>query len=72
MSAFGMGNAWSPGLPRLKDRILWEERGERKFMMQLVVFTYNYQAAKVGYNEIATVYQQPLLKNTSLCQGFTL
>ena len=46
--------------PRLRERILWEERGERKLLLQLAIYLYNYRAEMVGFNQIATVYKQAL------------
>ena len=38
--------------PRLKDRMLYEEYGERRVIMQLMVLLYNFQTSTVGINEI--------------------
>jgi transposase-like protein len=38
--------------PRLKDNFKFEEFGERKIVLHLMVLLYNYQAAKVGINQI--------------------
>ena len=46
--------------PHLKDRILWEERGECKLLMQLVINLFNYRREVVGLNQIATVYKEHL------------
>jgi hypothetical protein len=42
--------------PRLKDRMLYEEKGERRLIMNLIVFLYNYRASVVGLNQIQSVY----------------
>ena len=47
--------------PSLKDRILWEEQGERKLRMQLVIYLFNYRTEVVGLNQIATVYKEHLV-----------
>jgi hypothetical protein len=44
-------------LPRLKDRIIYEEDGERRLIMELFVYLYNYWAAVVGMNQIQSVYR---------------
>ena len=38
--------------PRLNDRMLLEDKGERKVIMQLMVYLHNFQASRVGINEI--------------------
>ena len=38
--------------PRLKDNFQLEEFGERKVILHLMVLLYNYQASKVGINQI--------------------
>ena len=42
--------------PRLTDPFRYEEHGERKVIMQLMVFLYNFQASRVGINEILNSY----------------
>jgi len=63
MSEWGM-RGLQGSFPRLKDRIRWEERGERKFMLQLVIFLYNFRSECVGFNQIASAYL-PHLKGTA-------
>jgi hypothetical protein len=38
--------------PRLKDAVDYEENGERKVILQLMVLLYNYQCVEVGINQI--------------------
>jgi DDE superfamily endonuclease len=42
--------------PRLKDRIHYEENGERAVFMSLVPLLYNFRLEKVGLNQIRNVY----------------
>jgi hypothetical protein len=42
--------------PRLKDDMPYEEQGERKVTLNLMVLLYNFQTARVGMNQIQTVY----------------
>ena len=42
--------------PRLKDPLPYEEFGERKVIVQLMILLYNYQASKIGINEILNSY----------------
>jgi hypothetical protein len=43
-------------IPRIKDKILYEEKGERKLTLQMIVLLYNFRASKVGQKQIASVY----------------
>ena len=38
--------------PRLTERIMYEERGDRKIILSLMVHLYNYQTSQVGINQI--------------------
>ena len=42
--------------PRIKDKFRYEEKGERKLILQMIVLLYNFRASKVGQNQIASVY----------------
>ena len=42
--------------PRLKDPLLFEEMGDRKVILRLMVHLYNYQTAKVGINQIMNTF----------------
>lgn len=42
--------------PRLKERLLLEEFGERKVILNLSVLLYNYQASTVGMNQIFNTF----------------
>jgi DDE superfamily endonuclease len=42
--------------PRLKDKIHFEENGERVVFLSLVPLLYNYRLEKVGLNQIRSVY----------------
>ena len=42
--------------PRLKDNLQYEEFGERKVVLHLMVLLYNFQAAKVGINQIMNTF----------------
>jgi hypothetical protein len=43
-------------LPRLKDRLDYEEKGERQLILELIVYPYNYWASLVGLSQIQSVY----------------
>jgi DDE superfamily endonuclease len=55
MSEWGM-RALQASFPRLKDGMLYEEKGECRLIMNLIVFLYNYRASVVGINQIQLVY----------------
>ena len=38
--------------PRLKDRIVYVERGERRIILEMIVPLYHYRASTVGQNEM--------------------
>ena len=63
MSEWGM-RAVQGSFPRVKDKIKWEDRGERKLLIQLVVYLYNYRSNRVGLNQIKTTFM-PHLQRTA-------
>ena len=48
--------SFQSSFPRIKDRILYEESGERGLILKLFVFLFNYRANKVGINQIKNTY----------------
>ena len=42
--------------PRLKDRLVLEEMGERKVILNLMVLLYNYQASTFSMNQILNTF----------------
>ena len=42
--------------PRLKERFIYEERGERALMLKLIVLIYNFRVNTVGINQIRNTY----------------
>ena len=47
-------------MPRLKDEIHYEEKGERKLILKLVPLLYNLRIARVGLNQITNTYMPHL------------
>ena len=43
-------------MPRLKDKMRYEENGERRRVMKLVPLLYNLRLARVGLNQLRNVY----------------
>ena len=69
LSEWGM-NGLQASFPRLKDRLRYEEQGERKMVMSLIVLLYNFRATNVGFNQISTTFYPSL--NATRKNGFTL
>ena len=69
LSEWGM-NGLQASFPRLKDRLRYEEVGERKLIMSLIVLLYNFCATNVGFNQISTTFFPSL--NATRKNGFTL
>ena len=44
------------GFPRLRDTIRYEERGERKRLLSLVVLLHYFRASRIGQNQLASVF----------------
>ena len=55
--------AFQGSFPRVKDRFIYEEKGERKIILKFIVYLYNYRARKVGLNQILNTYMQHLSKD---------
>ena len=48
--------------PRLKCRIVYEEKGERQLIIESIVLLYNWRANTVGINQIRTTFMPYLDK----------
>ena len=57
--------ALQASFPRLKDRLLFEEFGERRLIMKLMLLLYNYRARKVGINQILNTYMPALRRDAN-------
>ena len=64
MAEWGM-RGLQASFPRLKDRITYEERGERRLTLELIVMLYNYRASVVGLSQIQSVFMPWLEKNAN-------
>jgi DDE superfamily endonuclease len=64
LSEWGM-RGFQSSFPRLKEKIKYEERGERKIMLNLMVLLYNFRVSKVGQNQIRSVYMPQLDQNVT-------
>jgi hypothetical protein len=59
MAEWGM-RGLQGSFPRLKDCLLYEERGERKIILHIVVLLSNYSASTVGINQIQSSFMPHL------------
>jgi len=57
--------ALKASFPRIKDRFIFEEHGERKLILQMIILLYNYRARTVGINQIRNFYMPSLNKDVA-------
>ena len=55
--------------PRLKDRIIYEENGERAIILKFITLLYNYRVRSVGINQILNHYMPSLSKDARYLLG---
>ena len=60
-------HALQSSFPRLKDRFIYEERGERKLVLTSLILIYNYRTRMVGINQILNYYMPHLRQNANAC-----
>jgi hypothetical protein len=53
-------HALQSSFPRLKERFIYEEHGERRIILKLMILLYNLRARIVGINQIKNVYLSSL------------
>jgi hypothetical protein len=51
--------------PRLKDRFVYEERGERRITLKMLILLYNMRARMVGINQIRNTYMKHLSRDAN-------
>jgi DDE superfamily endonuclease len=61
LSEWGMAGL-QRSFPRLKERLAYEEQGERKLILTSIVLLYNYRASTIGMNQIRSTYMQSSLE----------
>jgi hypothetical protein len=64
LSEWGM-RALQASFPRLKDRLIYEDRGERRLIMNLIVLLYNFRASVVGLNQIQSSFMPWLQRSAN-------
>ena len=47
-------------MPRIKDQMKFETRGERKVTFTMMILLYNLRARAVGINQLQSFYAAPL------------
>ena len=52
--------SFQSSFPRVKDRFIYEETGERQIVLVMMVMLFNYSSIKVGITQIKNVYMKPL------------
>ena len=58
--------------PRIKDNLILEEFGERKVILSLMVLLYNYQASRIGINEILNSFMHKKDKDHYCYGGYSI
>jgi DDE superfamily endonuclease len=64
LSEWGMCGLQS-SFPRLKDHLLYEERGERRIILEMIVLLYNYHASTIGINQIQSLFMPHLERSAN-------
>ena len=59
LAEWGM-RMFQSSFPRIKDCIIYEEQGERRLILQMLILLFNYRANTVGINQILNVYMPEL------------
>jgi hypothetical protein len=61
-----VGDEGTAGLvSKIKDRLLFEERGKRKIMLHLVLLLFNFRASTVGMNQIQSSFMPHLVRSAN-------
>jgi hypothetical protein len=58
-SEWGM-NGFQRSFPRMQDRYRYEENGDRKLSLMLIILLYNLRSRRVGLNQLLAVYMPNL------------
>jgi hypothetical protein len=58
--------AFQASMPRLKDRMIYEERGERKVTLCAMILLYNLRANMVGINQLNSFYAVALQRDANV------
>jgi len=58
--------AFQSSMPRMKDRMKFEERGERKVTLTMMILIYNLRARMVGINQLRSFYTVSLNRDANI------
>ena len=58
--------SFQASFPRIKDRMLYEENGERKIILEMLVYLFNYRANHVGISQKNTYLTPSLMDGDSV------
>ena len=58
--------AFQSSMPRIKDRMKFETRGERKVTLTMMILLYNLRARAVGINQLQSFYATPLHRDANV------
>jgi hypothetical protein len=58
--------AFQSSMPCLKDRMIFETRGERRVTLTMMILLYNLRARAVGINQLKSIYTAPLDRNANI------
>jgi hypothetical protein len=58
--------AFQSSMPCLKDRMIFETRGERRVTLSMMILLYNLRARAVGINQLKSVYTAPLDRDANI------
>ena len=62
----GVGNVdFQTSFPRVKDRFIYKERGERRICLKMLILLYNMRARMVGINQIRNTYMRHLMRDAN-------
>ena len=62
LSEWGM-RGFQGSFPRLTDRLRYEEQGERRIILSMIVLLCNFRATNIGINQIRTTFLPKLEKD---------
>ncbi len=58
--------AFQSSMPRIKDRMKFEERGEHKMTLTVMILLYNLRAQMVGINQLRSFYMVALYRGANV------
>ena len=58
--------AFQSSMPHIKDRMKFEERGERKVTLTVMILMYNLRAQMVGLNQLNSFYMGALYRDANV------